>query len=57
MAWLMHLLCVYVNLKICIERLGARVMGPLSSNGACFMYIIPSLSLAKHEHFEELMYI
>lgn len=47
---------MYVNLKNCIKRLDARVMGPLSSNGACFMYIIPSLSLAKHEHFEELMY-
>jgi hypothetical protein len=41
-----------VNSINCMERLGAGISGPLSSNGAPFMYIILALSLAKHEHFE-----
>lgn len=40
-----------MNSIICVERLGAEISGPLSSNGALFMYIISGLSLAKHEHF------
>lgn len=33
---------------------GGGASGPLSSNGMHFMVLILDLSLAKHEHFEEL---